>query len=70
MTDPMSEWQKAAPVGKHILIVGNHPWTGRTGKIVRWEKIGHLGPFPVVELDYLHQECFVQDRENMAPIEV
>ena len=47
-------------VGKHVNLIGNHPWAGETGKIKSYEKMGVL---PLMAYKVMLQngiECFAK----------
>lgn len=47
-------------VGKHVTIVGSHPWSGETGHIVSFEKMGVLPTMAYKVKLNNGIECFVK----------
>lgn len=56
-------------VGKRVLIVGDHPWEGETGKVVSEEREVGLFRKPAfrVRLDN-GTECFVFSPKNLKKV--
>ncbi len=50
-------------IGARVWLIGDHPWKGYSGVIVRWERT-MFGDRPVVKLDSGH-ECFVMMPDQM-----
>ena len=58
-------WLIDAPEGTRVLLVGQHPYAGERGMVVRWERpYWAFAPLPVVRLDGGDEEVFVKDAEQ------
>lgn len=53
-------------VGRRVLMVGDHPWKGQAGTIVRFEKTP-FGTCPVVDLDN-GQSCFAMKPNHIKAL--
>lgn len=60
--------EKGLKIGDRVLITGNHPWAGHTGKYAYNELVKAYGAmYPVIQLDN-GTTCFVMKPEQFKKV--
>lgn len=61
---PSAAVPEGLPTGNRVLMRGDHPWSGFSGTVDRWEK-SPFGVAPVIKLDN-GMECFATKPEDFV----